>query len=247
MISPDGARAYAASRTRGSVSVIDTASNTVVATVDLGGSPWKLAMAPSGGVLYAAPYDSGVVSVIDTATNTVTATIPGWTAEAWGIAVDAAGATVYATDRAANVVRVIDTATNAVTATISGFASPSGLATNGTPATLYAFTGFFPPVDNLPVVNEVRAGRPVPIKFGLGGDQGLEVFRAGYPAFQQHDCDTGEPVGASEPGTSTVTYDAATSQYAYMWRTDRAWAGQCRTLLLGLRDGSTHQARFALR
>ena len=46
----------------------------------------------------------------------------------------------------------------------------------------YPFTGFFRPVDNLPTVNVVKAGSAIPVKFSLGGDQGLNIFAANSPA-----------------------------------------------------------------
>ena len=43
-----------------------------------------------------------------------------------------------------------------------------------TPA--YNFRGFFAPVQADPVLNVVKAGSSVPLKFSLGGDQGLKVL-----------------------------------------------------------------------
>ena len=55
------------------VSVIDTATNTVTATVNVGRSPAGVAVTPDGRKVYVANrLDAGTVSVIDTATNTVT-------------------------------------------------------------------------------------------------------------------------------------------------------------------------------
>jgi hypothetical protein len=45
----------------------------------------------------------------------------------------------------------------------------------------FAFGGFFSPVDNLPTVNVVNAGQAIPVKFSLGGNQGMAIFAAGYP------------------------------------------------------------------
>ena len=42
---------------------------------------------------------------------------------------------------------------------------------------IFAFSGFFQPVDNLQVVNVANAGRSIPVKFSLGGNQGLNVLR----------------------------------------------------------------------
>ena len=58
------------------VSVIDTATNTVTATVTVGIIPIGVAVNPSGTEVYVANKESNTVSVIDTATNTVIAMVP---------------------------------------------------------------------------------------------------------------------------------------------------------------------------
>src|ERR1700754_3796257 len=58
-----------------SVSVIDTATNTVIATVAVGASPFGVAVAPDGSRVYVANWLGNTVSVIDTATNAVIATV----------------------------------------------------------------------------------------------------------------------------------------------------------------------------
>src|SRR5258706_2774270 len=42
------------------------------------------------------------------------------------------------------------------------------------------FSGFFPPVDNPTAVNVLKAGRAVPVKFSLGGNQGLDIFAPSF-------------------------------------------------------------------
>ena len=74
-VGPDGKRAYVANHSSNDVSVIDTATNTVVATVVVGASPIAVAPTADGKYVYVTNEDSGTVSVIDTATNTVAATI----------------------------------------------------------------------------------------------------------------------------------------------------------------------------
>lgn len=44
-------------------------------------------------------------------------------------------------------------------------------------------------------------------------------------------------------GHSSLTYDAASGRYHYVWKTDKAWAGTCRRLVLGLDDSSDHAGR----
>ena len=46
---------------------IDVASNTVIATIEVGRRPWNMAITPDGSKLYVANGRSGSVSVIDTA------------------------------------------------------------------------------------------------------------------------------------------------------------------------------------
>jgi YVTN family beta-propeller protein len=58
-----------------SVSVIDTATNTVIATIPVGKSPIGVGVTPDGSKVYVANFQSNTVSVIDTVTNTVIATI----------------------------------------------------------------------------------------------------------------------------------------------------------------------------
>ena len=114
---------------------------------------------------------------------------------------------------------------------------------------VWGFTGFLSPIDNAPAVNLVKAGSAVPVKFSLGGDQGLGILAAGSPASQAYSCSTGVPSGPLEPTSangSGLTYDQASDSYHYVWKTDKAWTG-CRRLVLTLSDGTVHEALFRLR
>jgi hypothetical protein len=112
---------------------------------------------------------------------------------------------------------------------------------------IYDFAGFFQPVDNPPVCNKVKAGQAIPVKFSLSGNQGLDIFEAGYPKSQPGTC-AGSPTDALEEtmtaGNSSLSYDATADQYIYVWKTDKAWAGTARLLTVMLIDGTTHTARF---
>ena len=119
----------------------------------------------------------------------------------------------------------------------------------GTAALHYDFTGFFAPVDN-GVLNVAKAGSAIPVKFSLGGDQGLDIFAAGYPKAVRISCDTGESADAVEEyvvaSTSGLKYDAASGRYQYNWKTTKGVTG-CFRLELGLKDGSLHTADFRLK
>jgi hypothetical protein len=112
-------------------------------------------------------------------------------------------------------------------------------------------SAFSSPVDDLPVLNSVKAGQSVPVKFDLGGDQGPAIFAPGYPRSQSVACDSSAPVDGIEEttsaGASGLSYDAATGLYSYVWKTERRWAGSCRQLVLELVDGTSRHANFMLR
>ncbi len=115
----------------------------------------------------------------------------------------------------------------------------------------YEFSGFFAPVDALPVLNQVKAGKAIPVKFSLGGDQGLDIFALGYPRSAQIACDaTAELDGIEQTltaGGSSLAYDAASDQYTYTWKTNKAWLKTCRQLVLRLSDGTAHLANFSFK
>ena len=67
--------AYITNLVSNSISVIDTASNTVTATVAVGASPIGVAVNPTGTRVYVANNLSATVSVIDTTSNTVTVSV----------------------------------------------------------------------------------------------------------------------------------------------------------------------------
>jgi YVTN family beta-propeller protein len=95
------------------VSVIDTVTNTVVATIQVGLAPNGVALTPDGKRAYVANWSSNNVSVIDTTTKAVVGSpIPIMSAPQ-GIAVTPNGKSVYVTAEP-NAVVVIDTATNAI-------------------------------------------------------------------------------------------------------------------------------------
>jgi hypothetical protein len=123
----------------------------------------------------------------------------------------------------------------------------------------YDFQGFFRPVDNPDVAtNKAKAGSAIPVKFSLSGDQGLDIFATGtnpttnetftYPTSTAMACDSTDELDAVEEtvsaGGSSLQYDAALDQYTYVWKTNKAWAGTCRQLVVKLDDGTYHRANF---
>ncbi|MFL5582825.1 MAG: PxKF domain-containing protein [Gemmatimonadaceae bacterium] len=134
----------------------------------------------------------------------------------------------------------------------TGTTTDTGFSLFGAVETLYDLTGFFPPVTNpgftRPLAeNRAKAGRSIPLKFTLGGNQGLEIFAAGSPSSAPYKCDgdaeTTVDETLSDP-TSSLHFDAGTGQYVYVWKTDAAWAGTCRKVTMTFKDGQQLSAFF---
>jgi len=113
------------------VSVIDAATNTVVATIPVGNGPWGAAVTPDGTQAYVTNNADNTVSVIATASNTVVATIPVGPGPV-GVAITPNGAYAYVGNSTGNTISVIATASNTVVATIPvGNAAGVAITPNG--------------------------------------------------------------------------------------------------------------------
>jgi YVTN family beta-propeller protein len=121
--------AYITNTSSNNVSVIDTSTNTVVATVPVGATPLAVAVNPAGSRAYVANLVGNSVSVIDTTSNTVVATVAGVDFPQ-GIALNPAGTFAYVTNAHLRNVSVIDTASNTVVASLSVNYYPVGVAVN---------------------------------------------------------------------------------------------------------------------
>jgi len=112
---------------------------------------------------------------------------------------------------------------------------------------IYNWNDFFPPVDDS-VLNAAKAGRAIPVKFSLDGNQGLDIFAAGYPQSWKIECESmafiDEIYETVTAGNSILSYDTDTDQYIYVWKTNKDWAGTCRRLEVKLKDDTSHFADF---
>jgi len=122
-VTPDGGTVYAAGGDQ--LSVISTATNTVVGTVALAG-PWRIAVSPDGNRVYVSQSGRNALAVVDTEKNEVVATVPvgSWPDEV-AVSPDGATALVSTMD---NSVSVVSTVRNRVVATIPTPGRPSGIA-----------------------------------------------------------------------------------------------------------------------
>jgi YVTN family beta-propeller protein len=95
-----------------SISVIDTTTNTIIATIDTSADnePIGVAFTPDGTKAYIT-NDIGVVLVIDAASNTIIGSPITVGSIPWGIAITPDGSTAYVANESSASVSVIDTAT----------------------------------------------------------------------------------------------------------------------------------------
>ena len=112
----------------------------------------------------------------------------------------------------------------------------------------YNFEGFFQPIANPPAFNVVNAGRAIPVKFSLSGNKGLNIFAPGSPSSGPIACNSSDEANVltetETPGNSSLSYSSGSDQYHCNWKTEGAWTGTCRQLVVTLNDGSIHRANF---
>lgn len=113
----------------------------------------------------------------------------------------------------------------------------------------FVWSDFRQPVDPYPTLNKTKAGSAIPVRFSLGGDHGLTIFAPGYPGSSTVACSSGTLVDTVEEtvnaGASSLSYDRGTGLYTYIWKTDKAWAGTCRQLVLTFSSSlGTQRANF---
>ena len=130
-LAPPAPRAYVTNRTSNNVSVIDTGTDTLVANITVGPTPFGIAITPGYRRVYVTNQGSNNVSVIRTATNRVIATVPVGTGPI-AVAITPDGTRAYVANQTSNNVSVIDTSTNLVIATIPVGTTPGGIAIGNT-------------------------------------------------------------------------------------------------------------------
>jgi YVTN family beta-propeller protein len=201
-VNPAGTYAYVANGGDNTVSVIATATNTVVALINVGSYPDAVAVNPAGTYAYVANGGGTTVSVIDTATNTVTKTItvgiyPG------AVAVNPAGTYAYVANSGGTTVSVIDTATNTVSNTMSVGLGPVAVAVN--PAGTYAYVAIYD-YSKVSVINTATNTVTATINVGRNPDA-VAVNPAGTYAYVANNNDNTVSViyPANNPVTAAVT------------------------------------------
>ncbi|WP_460820405.1 PxKF domain-containing protein [Nocardioides korecus] len=119
--------------------------------------------------------------------------------------------------------------------------------------TPWTTSGFFAPVDMGGVLNTVKGGATVPVKFKVtaGSTPVTDPATVGAFSATKVTCATGLPTDAIETttttGGTTLRYDATAGQFIYNWQTPKTTAGTCYKLTLTTPDSTPTSALFQLK
>jgi YVTN family beta-propeller protein len=145
------------------VSVIDTATNTVIGNpIIVGQGPYGAAVTPDGTTVYVGNSGTTTVSVINTANDTVTATISVG-ADPISVAVTPDGSKVYVANFGSNNVSVIATTTNLVLATVPVGTQPVGVAVTPDGTMVYVANSSDGTVSVIATASNTVIGSPISV------------------------------------------------------------------------------------
>jgi YVTN family beta-propeller protein len=159
--------AYVAARGSGAVTVLDTATQAVVAAIPVGPGPMATAVHPDGSLVYVTLGPLDAVAVIDTASNAVIGTV-GVGDNPSGLDVSPDGSTLFVANTGARSVSVLDARTRVVRGTVALANHPFALAVHPDGSKLYVggdFPGHVTVIDA--ATRQVTA--TIPIGDSLGG------------------------------------------------------------------------------
>jgi len=112
----------------------------------------------------------------------------------------------------------------------------------------HAFGGFAYPID-ADMINSAKAGATIPVRWHLESQDGTPVSDSS--SFVSVTSKAGNGACAGQPTDAVEDYSGGSGlqylgdgDWQFNWKAPRSYAGQCRTLILTLSDGSTYTARF---
>lgn len=201
-IAPNGKHAYVANRFSGTVMVIETATNAVIATTPVPSMLEGMAISPDGQRVYVTSRaGQDAVVVIDTSTNTILETLTGVGSAPGRIAVSPDGKLVYvANEHLFGTVTVIDSATNTVVSTIAVGDWPSAIAFTPDGTMAYVTNGGSGSVSVIDTASRAVVG--VPIAVG-NHPNSIAITADGKQAYVGNE--SGNTVSVIDTASNTVT------------------------------------------
>jgi YVTN family beta-propeller protein len=127
-ISPDGKEVWAASRSDAKISIISTASDTIVASFPSGGkSPKRMEFTPDGSQVWVTNSGSGQTTVIDAHSRELIESVTT-SKDPSGVSISPDGRRAYITNSNANLLTFVDVATRKILNTMPIGTDPDGVA-----------------------------------------------------------------------------------------------------------------------
>jgi hypothetical protein len=138
-----------------------------------------------------------------------------------------------------------------LTATATDGAGNRGEATRSYSVTSWRTGGFYSPVDGGGVVNTVKGGSTVPLKFEVFAGATELTQTSAVTSFTQRKvpCDGGalaDEIEIVSTGGTSLRYDATGGQFIQNWQTPKL-AGTCYVVTVTMADGSSITASFKLK
>lgn len=156
----------------GNLSVIDTSTNQLAASVKVGVYPAGVVVSPDETKVYVANAGSNTISVVDALTNTVAATIDVGQSP-YGVAISSAGTRLYVANAASHTLSEIDAISMKVLRTIPVGKTPHGVAVNRTGSHVFVSNN----ADNTLTVIDVATGTALANAIPVGlQPEGVAVF-----------------------------------------------------------------------
>jgi hypothetical protein len=106
---------------------------------------------------------------------------------------------------------------------------------------VYEFSGQFQTGNGRDVP---KAGSALPAWFSLNGVSDPHAVGGLYSAQITCGSTATAPLGTAITMAGGLRYDPANDRFAFVWKSDRSWAGTCRQLQIVLNDGTTHTVPF---
>lgn len=145
------------------VNVIDTNTDTLVASIAVGGGPSGIAITPDGLRAYVTNFDNNSVSIIDTVNRVVIGSpiTAGIGTNPWGIAITPDGSKAYVANYYDGTVSVIDIASGVVVSTITGFYTPEAVAITPNGEYAYVSNSYDNTVSVIDIATDTIVGSPI--------------------------------------------------------------------------------------
>lgn len=143
--------------------------------------------------------------------------------------------------------------THTLTATATDNAGNTSTTTRTYSVRVLAVSGFFQPVDMNGVLNTVKSGASVPLKFKVS-DEGVEQTATSVVrSFTQREVPCGtlgtaaDDVEITSTGGTVLRYDATAGQFIQNWQTPSKKVGSCYVATVTMIDGTSISANFKLK